>query len=87
MSDAPQPVDPTPEVAALRTAGFQIALWANRNADDQFGPLLSAWLYRAAEAAQDTENPPYDLREALALARLINSNRPAPTTTPESPAA
>lgn len=75
MSHAPGPVDPTPEVAALRTAGFQIALWANDDADDRFGPLLSAWLYRAAQAAQDTENPPYDLPEALALARLINSNR------------
>lgn len=87
MSEMPMPCDPTPEVADLRTAGFWIAMWANRNADDQFGPLLSAWLYRAAEAAQDTGNPPYDLPEALALARLINSNRRAPTTSPETPAA
>jgi hypothetical protein len=58
----------------LRAAGWRIQGWADADPDDQFGPLLSAWIYRVAQDWGPPESSgPYDAPEALALARLINA--------------
>lgn len=76
--DTPQHPTATPELSPiqeLRAAGWRIQGWADADPDDQFGPLLSLWLYRVAEGWGPPEaSGPYDAPEALALARLINSS-------------